>query len=82
MPVWLVFALLLSLIVALIYQIASRRFGWRVMGYWLAIACGVLAAEAIAETLGLNITRLGDVRLLPDLAGAAVVVAALWFLGI
>jgi hypothetical protein len=32
--------------------------------------------------LGWNVTRLGDLRLLPDMLGAAAVLAVLWFLGI
>lgn len=82
MPPWLLFAALLSLIVALLYQLVSRRFGWRVLGYWVAVFAGVLAAEALAESIGLNVTRFGDLRLLPDLIGAAIVVAVLWFLGV
>ncbi|HEX6508526.1 MAG TPA: hypothetical protein VF221_12930 [Chloroflexota bacterium] len=82
LPPWLVLALVASLVIALMYQILSRRFGWRVIGYWIVISLGVLAGEALAESLGWNAMRIGDLRILPDLAGAFAVVAILWFLGI
>lgn len=81
-PPWLVLALLGSLSLALLYQILSRRFGWRVLVYWLVISAGILGAEAAAESLGWNFTRLGDLRVLPDLLGALAVVAVVWFLGV
>jgi len=77
-----VLAVVGALTIALIYQLLSRRFGWRIIGYWLVVLVGVLGAEALAEVLGWNFTRLGDLRVGPDLVGALLVVAALWFLGI
>jgi hypothetical protein len=82
LPPWLVLAIVVALTIALTYQLLSRRFGWRVLGYWLVVLAGVLGAEALAEVLGWNFSRVGDLRLAPDLAGALLVVAALWFLGI
>ena len=82
LPPWLVLAVVGALTIALIYQLLSRRFGWRIIGYWLVVLVGVLGAEALAEVLGWNFTRLGDLRVGPDLVGALLVVAALWFLGI
>jgi hypothetical protein len=82
LPPWLVLALVVALTIALIYQLLSRRFGWQVLGYWLLVLLGILGAEALAEVLGWNFTRVGDLRLGPDLAGALLVVAVLWFLGI
>lgn len=81
-PPWLVFALILALALALLYQIATRRFGRRILAYWVLILAGFLAAEVVAELLGWNVTRLGDLRLLPDVAGAVLVMGLLWFLGI
>jgi len=81
-PPWLVLALLIALALALLYQLTSRRFGWRVLAYWVMIFLGLLGGEILAEALGLNITRLGDLRLLPDLLGALAIIALLWFLGI
>ena len=82
MPPWLLLALLLALIIALVYQLASRRYGWRVVLYWIVIAAGMLGAEALAESVGWNITRFGDLRLLPDFAGAAMILGVFWFLGV
>jgi hypothetical protein len=82
MPPWLLLVLLVAFILALIYQIASRRYGWRLLLYWVLITTGMLAAEALAEYLGWSFTRYGDLRLLPDLLGAILVLTAFWFLGV
>ncbi len=81
MPPWLVLALALSLALACLYQLASRRFGWRILLYWAVVLASVLGAEALAETLGWSFTRLGDLRLLPDVVAGLLVAAALWFVG-
>jgi hypothetical protein len=82
MPPWLVFSIALALALAALYQLLTRRYGWRVVAYWVMILVGILAAEVGAEVLGWNITRFGDLRLLPDLIGASIVLAILWFLGV
>jgi hypothetical protein len=82
MPPWLVALLVASLTLALIYQLVTRRYGWRVLAYWLLILAGVIGAEAVAEAISWNVTRLGDLRVLPDLAGGLAVVAILWVLGV
>ena len=82
MPPWLLLVLLLAFIIALLYQIASRRYGWRLVAYWVLVTTGMLAAEALAESLGWSFTRFGDLRLLPDLLGAMLVLAVFWFLGV
>lgn len=82
MPPWLVFAIVLALGLAALYQLATRRFGWRVLAYWVLVLVGIIAAEVGAEALGWNFTRFGDLRLVPDFAGALLVLAALWFLGV
>lgn len=76
-PPWLILALVLTLAIALGYQLARRRYGWRVLFYWGLILAGFLGAEGLAESLGWNVTRLGDLRLLPDLVGSALAVAVL-----
>lgn len=81
MPPWLVLALAFCLAVAALYQLATRRYGWRVLAYWTLILAGFLGAEALAEAMHWNFTRLGDLRLLPDVLGALVVTAILWFVG-
>jgi hypothetical protein len=80
-PPWLVLALVLTLALALAYQLARRHYGWRVMFYWVLILAGFLGTEAAAESLGWNFTRLGDLRLLPDVAGAVIIIGVLWVTG-
>jgi len=82
LPPWLLLSLVAALALALAYQLASRRFGWRILAYWSVILSGLLAAEVLSEQLGWNLTRFGDLRLLPDLAGASIVMFLLWFLGL
>lgn len=81
-PAWLILGSALALGLALVYQIACRRFGWRLVAYWLVIFSGFLAMEMAAESFGWNMTRFGDLRLAPDLGGALFVIGLLWFLGI
>jgi hypothetical protein len=81
-PPWLIFLLLVALALALIYQLASRRYGWRVIGYWIVVFLGVVGFEALAESSGWNLTRMGDVRLAPDLGGGLLAVCLLWILRI
>lgn len=82
LPPWVVFLLLFSLSLALIYQLATRRYGWRLLGYWLLIFLTAAVFEAAAESAGFNATRFGDIRLAPDFAGAGLALLALWFVGI
>jgi hypothetical protein len=82
MPPWLVFALVLALAFAAGYQLVTRRYGWRILGYWVVILLGVLGAEILTESAGVSITRFGDLRLLPDILGALLVIGVLWFLGV
>lgn len=81
-PAWLILSLLISLTIALCYQLASRRFGWRILAYWLLILIGFIGGEVLAEAAGWNVTRLGDLRLLPDLLGSLLIATALWFIGL
>jgi hypothetical protein len=81
-PPWLAFALVASLAIALLYQLFSRRVGWRLVLYWLLVLCGFLAGEILAESFDWNVTRFGDLRLLPDLLGAAAILTGLRVLGI
>lgn len=80
-PPWLVLALVFTLALALVYQLVRRHYGWRVVFYWALILIGFLGGEAIAESLGWSLTRMGDLRLLPDAAGAAIMFAVLWLAG-
>lgn len=82
MPPWLLFAMAFSLALAALYQLLTQRYGWRVLMYWALILGGFLLGEAVAESLGWNITRLGDLRILPDLTGALLVLVGLRIIGI
>jgi hypothetical protein len=82
LPPWLVLLLLLGLVLSLSYQLISRRFGARVIGYWIITSAGILLFEALAESLGWNITRVGDLRMLPDVTGGVLAVTVLWLLRI
>ncbi|MDQ2743810.1 MAG: hypothetical protein M3Z66_16155 [Chloroflexota bacterium] len=80
LPPWLLLALVLALAIAFAYQLATRRYGWRVLFYWALVLLGLLGGEAAAESLGWNVTRFGDLRVVPDLVAAGLIVAILWFL--
>lgn len=77
MPPWLLLLLLISLTLAFAYQCLTRQFGWRVVAYWVLIFLAVMIAEALAESANVAALRVGDLRLLPDLAGAALALGTL-----
>jgi hypothetical protein len=79
-PPWLVLALVAALALALMYQIATRQFGGRIVAYWGLMLVGFLGAEALADALGWNVTRFGDLRVAPDIGGALLAMSFLWFL--
>jgi len=79
-PAWLLFAMVLALTIALAYQLVTRRFGWRIVLYWVVILAGLLGGEAGAESVGLNLARVGDLRLGPDIVAAGLAASALWIL--
>jgi len=81
-PAWLLFAMVLALTIALAYQLLTRRFGWRIVLYWVVILAGLLGGEAGAESVGFNLVRVGDLRLGPDLLTAGLAASALWILRI
>jgi len=79
-PAWLLFAMVLALTIALAFQLLTRRFGWRIVLYWVVILAGLLGGEAGAESVGFNLVRVGDLRLGPDLLAAGLAASALWIL--
>jgi hypothetical protein len=81
-PPWLALALAVTLALSALYQLLTQHYGWRILVYWLMVFAGFFAAELLAESVGWNITRLGDLRLLPDLAGAATIMAGMRILKI
>jgi len=79
-PAWLLFTMVLALTIALAYQLVTRHFGWRIVLYWVVILAGLLGGEAGAESVGLNLARVGDLRLGPDIVAAGLAASALWIL--
>lgn len=73
---------MVSLACALAYQLGTRRFGARIILYWVVTLGVFLGAEVLAEWLGWSLGRMGDLRLGFDVAAAALLLAVLWFLGI
>jgi len=71
-----------ALAVALLYQLARGRYGWRVLAYWIVILAGLVGGEIVAEGLGWNAVRLGDLRPPADVAGAFAALLVLRTLGI
>ena len=82
LPPWLVLAFALSLTLAAVYELTFKRFGWRVILHLSVIFIAFLAGEALAESAGWNMTRLGDLRIAPDLVAAILAISGLWFLGV
>ncbi|HZT96141.1 MAG TPA: hypothetical protein VFB34_04815 [Chloroflexota bacterium] len=72
MPAWLYLAVLVSLLVAVVYQILRASSLRRVPLYWLVLLAGLLAAEGAAEAAHLRTPHLGELQLIPDLAGVAL----------
>jgi len=77
LPPWLFIALLVSLLGALGYQIIRVRSLRRVPFYWIVIFAGFILAEAGAESANLHTPQVGELQVIPDLAGIAVAVAVL-----
>jgi hypothetical protein len=71
LPPWLFLAILVSLLVALGYQIILVRSLKRVPIYWAVVLAGFLVAEAGAESVRLNSPYLGELQVIPDLIGIA-----------
>lgn len=80
LPPWLVLSLVIALALSLGFQLLTGRYGWRVLLYWAAIFAGFIAGELAAESAGISLLRVGDLRLAADFAGALLVVAVLWLL--
>jgi hypothetical protein len=82
LPPWLLLAFLIAFALALAYHLANARSGWRVLVYWALILIALLGAEVFSESVGWNFTRLGDLRVAPDLIAALGVICILWLLGL
>lgn len=74
MPPWLLLLAVFALTLAFTYQLFRRRSERFVLLYWIIILAFSIAGEVLAERAGSNMTRFGDLRLLPDIvfAGAGM----------
>lgn len=76
-PPWLFLALLISLLAALGYQILLVRSIRMVPVYWAVALAAFLLAEASADAVNLHSPHLGELQIIPDLAGVALALGAL-----
>jgi uncharacterized membrane protein YeaQ/YmgE (transglycosylase-associated protein family) len=81
-PPWLVLALLIALIAALLYQLVRTRSLRRVPFYWVFTLVGFLAAQAGVESANISSPQIGELQIIPDLIGALIAIAILWLLGL
>ena len=81
---WLVWVPLLALINLLVFIAIRGRFGRSAIGLFIAAAVGVVVGDAIAEPLGMELLRIGDMNVVLASVGAQllmIVVSLLSALG-
>lgn len=81
---WLVWVPLLALINLLVFLAVRGRFGRSALGLGVASVVGVAVGDAIAEPLGIELLRIGDMNVIAASAGAQllmIVVSLLSALG-
>lgn len=81
---WLVWVPLLALINLLVFLAVRGRFGRSALGLLVASVVGVAVGDAIAEPLGIELLRIGDMNVLLASVGAQllmIVVSLLSALG-
>jgi hypothetical protein len=81
---WLVWVPLLALINLLVFLAVRGRFGRSALGLGVASVVGVAVGDAIAEPLGIELLRIGDMNVLLASVGAQllmIVVSLLSALG-
>lgn len=69
---WLVWVPLLALINLLVFLAVRGRFGRSALGLLVASVVGVAVGDAIAEPLGIELLRIGDMNVLLASVGAQV----------
>ena len=69
---WLVWVPLLALINLLVFLAVRGRFGRSALGLLVASVLGVAVGDAIAEPLGIELLRIGDMNVLLASVGAQV----------
>ena len=81
---WLIWVPLLALINLLVFLAVRGRFGRSALGLLVASVVGVAVGDAIAEPLGIELLRIGDMNVLLASVGAQllmIVVSLLSALG-
>lgn len=81
---WLVWVPLLALINLLVFLAVRGRFGRSALGLLVASVVGVAVGDAIAEPLGIELLRIGDMNVVLASVGAQllmIVVSLLSALG-
>jgi hypothetical protein len=81
---WLVWVPLLALINLLVFLAVRGRFGRSALGLGVASVVGVAVGDAIAEPLGIELLRIGDMNVVLASVGAQllmIVVSLLSALG-
>jgi uncharacterized membrane protein YeaQ/YmgE (transglycosylase-associated protein family) len=69
---WLVWIPLLALINLLVFLAVRGRFGRSALGLGVASVVGVAVGDAIAEPLGIELLRIGDMNVVLASVGAQV----------
>lgn len=69
---WLVWVPLLALINLLVFLAVRGRFGRSALGLLVASVVGVAVGDAIAEPLGIELLRIGDMNVLLASVGGQV----------
>lgn len=69
---WLVWVPLLALINLLVFLAVRGRFGRSALGLLVASVVGVAVGDAIAEPLGIELLRIGDMNVVLASVGAQV----------
>lgn len=78
---WLVWVPLLALINLLVFLAVRGRFGRSALGLLVASVVGVAVGDAIAEPLGIELLRIGDMNVLLASVGAQVLMIVVSLLG-
>lgn len=73
---WLVWVPLLALINLLVFIAIRGRFGRSALGLLIASAVGVAVGDALAEPLGIQLLRIGDMNVVAASAGAQLLMVA------
>ena len=78
---WLVWVPLLALINLLVFLAVRGRFGRSALGLGVASVVGVAVGDAIAEPLGIELLRIGDMNVLLASVGAQLLMIVVSLLG-